>query len=404
MVRKRKFNRIKRENPESRIWQRTREEQKVRNELAKTLIDARKRWVETPLDEYVIKKCEMRTAQNTLKAEERELEAEKGKLKAGKEELNAEKAKLKKEKELEKDRLKEEISQLNLSIDDRKKIIEKYKEIIWSEIDIKKLFEDDLSLIIDSISDYTLLWVIKKCIEEWWSVRVRLENKEKELEEKKKKIEEESQKILAEKRAKEEEERKEHLKENRKKRPLYDKDGNPIEVSDEKVKFLDMASNIEKYCKFKWINRIYFVGTVDYRDDNYNWTYCYNNLFDYAWFCQKEDGTMYYVDNCKTSVHNAKMEYYEDAKRFRENMFPNMKVKFLKWEFHSEKTRGWYNYRIECAFPRSKWALLMVEKYWAWNQSLFEKFKSYNWECIEYTWSWEFIAWKWIENFSDKKS
>ncbi len=323
MVRKRKFNRIKRENPESRIWQRTREEQKVRNELAKTLIDARKRWVETPLDEYVIKKCEMRTAQNTLKAEERELEAEKGKLKAGKEELNAEKAKLK---------------------------------------------------------------------------------KEKELEEKKKKIEEERQKILAEKRAKEEEERKEHLKENRKKRPLYDKDGNPIEVSDEKVKFLDMASNIEKYCKVKWINRIYFVGTVDYRDDNYNWTYCYNNLFDYAWFCQKEDGTMYYVDNCKTSVHNAKMEYYEDAKRFRENMFPNMKVKFLKWEFHSEKTRGWYNYRIECAFPRSKWALLMVEKYWAWNQSLFEKFKSYNWECIEYTWSWEFIAWKWIENFSDKKS
>ena len=52
MVTKREFNRIKRENPESRIWQRTRKEQKVRNELAKTLIKAKKSWVETPYEEY----------------------------------------------------------------------------------------------------------------------------------------------------------------------------------------------------------------------------------------------------------------------------------------------------------------------------------------------------------------
>ena len=48
MVTKREFNRIKKENPESRIWKRTWEEQKVRNELAKTLIKAWKKWVNHP--------------------------------------------------------------------------------------------------------------------------------------------------------------------------------------------------------------------------------------------------------------------------------------------------------------------------------------------------------------------
>lgn len=194
-----------------------------------------------------------------------------------------------------------------------------------------------------------------------------------------------------------------HLKENRKKRPLYDKDGNPVEVSDEKVKFLDMASNIEKHCIQKWIDTIYFVGEVAYEkpdDGSYGIYWYYNNLFDTAWFCQKEDGTMYYVDNCATSVQNAKMEYYEDAKRFRKNMFPNMNVEFLEWELHAEEVRHGIKHRIECNFPKSRWALLMVEVRGAENNTLFEKFKSFNWVCIGYKWSWEFIEWKWIENFS----
>lgn len=51
MVSRWRFNKIKKENPESRIWKRTREEQEVRNDLAKTLIKSRKKWVTHP---YVV--------------------------------------------------------------------------------------------------------------------------------------------------------------------------------------------------------------------------------------------------------------------------------------------------------------------------------------------------------------
>ena len=47
------FNRIKKENPESKIWKRTWEEQNIRNKLAKTLIKARKKWVSHPYNKQL---------------------------------------------------------------------------------------------------------------------------------------------------------------------------------------------------------------------------------------------------------------------------------------------------------------------------------------------------------------
>lgn len=55
MVTRREFNRIKKQNPESRIWKRTRKEQKLRNELAKILMKAREEWIDTTADEYAKK-------------------------------------------------------------------------------------------------------------------------------------------------------------------------------------------------------------------------------------------------------------------------------------------------------------------------------------------------------------
>ena len=67
MVTKKEFNKIQAENPESRIWRRSREEQELRNDLAsvlkksrkkrdKLLVKAKKKWIETPLEEEIKRK------------------------------------------------------------------------------------------------------------------------------------------------------------------------------------------------------------------------------------------------------------------------------------------------------------------------------------------------------------
>jgi len=58
MVTKREFNRIKRENPDSRTWQRTWEEEKLRNELYEAIMDAKKKWITHPYIEHYKKQLE----------------------------------------------------------------------------------------------------------------------------------------------------------------------------------------------------------------------------------------------------------------------------------------------------------------------------------------------------------
>ena len=139
--------------------------EKYDRKLSKVIAQAQEAWVYTLADENKLLNGTISKLEKQLKDDKVEMAKAKDELKVEKDKLKAEKDKFKTEKEElenEKKKLKEEISELNLSIDDRKKVIEKYKEIVWSEIDIKKLFEDDLSLIIDSISDYTLLLAVLK--------------------------------------------------------------------------------------------------------------------------------------------------------------------------------------------------------------------------------------------------
>ena len=59
MVTKREFNRIKRENPESRIWQRTWEEQKIRDKLYQAIVESKKKWETHPYVEVFEKQLEL---------------------------------------------------------------------------------------------------------------------------------------------------------------------------------------------------------------------------------------------------------------------------------------------------------------------------------------------------------
>lgn len=74
MVTKREFNRIKKENPESRIWQREWEDEKRRNDLYKTIMKAEKKWEVHPYVESYKKQLELNDMNLKLKEDTLEYE------------------------------------------------------------------------------------------------------------------------------------------------------------------------------------------------------------------------------------------------------------------------------------------------------------------------------------------
>lgn len=134
MITRRKFNRIKRENPESRIWQRTREEQRIRDRIAAIIIKARKKWVETPYSEYrerlTNEKQKIEWEKNIILKEIEDLVQKKEK---DSQQIEKNVADFKQQKEQEKNRLLLEIE----------KVKQQYKETTWelNEIKHKKPYE-----------------------------------------------------------------------------------------------------------------------------------------------------------------------------------------------------------------------------------------------------------------------
>jgi hypothetical protein len=80
--------------------------------------------------------------------------------------------------------------------------------------------------------------------------------------------------------------------------------------------FIQHAKSLRDGCIRNWINEVYIISNTDLNG---------KFLLEHWWLCQREDGSIYSVE------WNEWPESYADAERFRKNLFPDMKVHFIRW-------------------------------------------------------------------------
>lgn len=168
------------------------------------------------------------------------------------------------------------------------------------------------------------------------------------------------------------------------------------EFSDKQNEFLDTVKNLESYYMDKWIDTVYILAR--YRNKG-QWNY--KLLLEHGWFCQKEDGTIYYV----ATPHDQDEIHYNDAKRFWKNLFPNMHVEIIE----QEKLICWENYHFD--YSKSEWALAIVDRHF---QEACKDFETEGWSVLTFGWdcfwrgisawdAWKFLAEKICEREIGKK-
>ena len=177
------------------------------------------------------------------------------------------------------------------------------------------------------------------------------------------------------------------------------------ELSDRQNEFLDTVKNLESYYMSKWIDTVYIIAK--YRNKE-QWNF--KLLLEHGWFCQREDGTIYYVE----TPHDQDEEHYNDAKRFWKNLFPHMHVEIIeedqliRWENTVENytMKSHYNFN----YSKSKWALAIVDRHFT---TACEKFEAEGWSVLSFAWDsiweemsknvWKFLAEKICERGIGKK-
>lgn len=158
-------------------------------------------------------------------------------------------------------------------------------------------------------------------------------------------------------------------------------------LSEEKEHFIDTAKCIEKCCMEKWIDTVYLISDGKLRDDYFI------SLLEHGWLCQKEDGTIYYVNCSGGSDFWTIKKYEEDSKRFWKNMFPNVNVKFVSGKMY----RDGFKQKGEFSYSKSKWALAIADRHF---DACLESFREDWWETILFAWC-NFEPDRWIQKFSD---
>lgn len=151
------------------------------------------------------------------------------------------------------------------------------------------------------------------------------------------------------------------------------------EMTEQQNEFLNVARSIESYYEDQWIDTVYILSS--YRID---WQWTRKLLLEHGWFCQKEDGTIYYIK----AVHDQDEEHYNDAKRFWKNLFKKMNVKFIESNQLLRKTWLWKKYIFD--YDKAKWALAIVDYHFT---EACECFENEGWKVITFGWD---SFWKWI--------
>lgn len=150
------------------------------------------------------------------------------------------------------------------------------------------------------------------------------------------------------------------------------------ELTDKQNEFLDTVRNIESYYMDKWIDTVYILSS--YRSEE-QWVW--KLLLEHGWFCQKEDGTIYYVG----TFHDQDEEHYIDAKRFWKNLFPHMHVEIIeegqlaRWKNILERSRIKSNYDFD--YSKSEWALAILDRHFT---DACEDFKAKGWCVVTFGW------------------
>lgn len=150
--------------------------------------------------------------------------------------------------------------------------------------------------------------------------------------------------------------------------------------------FIRQAKSLEEGCIRNWIDEVYIISNTD-RNGEF--------LLEHWWLCQREDGSIYWVE------WNERPESYDDAKRFRKNLFPNMKVHFITWDQDWTISVNPHNFKSSllisdrhCYQPikqfRNNWGKA-ISFAWITFEDWIEDFVKSN------IWYWEFLANKLFE-------
>ena len=127
----------------------------------------------------------------------------------------------------------------------------------------------------------------------------------------------------------------------------------------------------------KWIDTVYILSSYRSKEK-----YERKLLLEHGWFCQREDGTIYYINK----EHDQDEEHYDDAKRFWERLFSKMNVKFIEEGQLERNSFDEYKFR----YGKSEWALAIVD--WHFVKAC-EDFEIGGWNVITFGWD---SFWKWI--------
>ena len=160
----------------------------------------------------------------------------------------------------------------------------------------------------------------------------------------------------------------------------------PEEESQDVKNFLWIAKSLEKKFIKKWIDTVYLFEWMQYDGKSYF------NLLEHSWLCQREDGSIYkstwnwFIEE---RYFNSYSQEIEDAKRFWEKLFPNLKVEFVIGR--TNWLESWFKYN------KAKGAVMIVDRHY---YDYCEDFKEDGWKVIVFVWA-DFEPWGWIEEFLD---
>lgn len=390
MVSRQKFNKIKKENPESRIWKREWKEQESRNALAKILIKAKKEWVDIDYIKKIFglqkekEELEKRLEESKKRAEESEKsirfwqdEAQR----INKEFKEADSWKLKdenlrlKSKNKRLEYQKNELQERNLRlIEEKKKLLEAVSQFIPSHFEIFSMesWIDENKLLELQKADLVLIYRDNNTYRDmanalgtsvsihWWNVYcISIPQGTEEIRDDEKNI---LKTILTTCNCMTDYTVEKWTWVDCKHFQSRSNERDYINIQ----KFLWITKNLEKKFIEKWIDTV---------------CVCLPNIFDHWWMCQREDWSIYFAnvtDRFDRLPENEKKKYLEDSKRFWQNIFPNSKVEFIEKNENLLRKNNIDNTVVI--------ADRHCDIYW------------YSWQKIFFAW-YDFEPRGWIENF-----
>ena len=161
------------------------------------------------------------------------------------------------------------------------------------------------------------------------------------------------------------------------------------ELTDKQNQFLDIAGNIEKYYMDEGVDTVYILSSQ--KNPESEWWGVKKLLLEHGWFCQKEDGTIYYIK----TPHDQDEGHYNDAKRFWKNLFSHMNVEFIE---DNKLLCIWYKRNVNWGvstkykfdYGKVKWALSIVDRHFG---SACDDFENEWWKVITFWWD---AFWSWM--------